>query len=282
MSEQTVNADQDDAVDIEDVAAEDESFEWVSVSDLHDDPDNVRTNYTEIEELASSIKNQGVLQPIVVRRDSEGNYVIIMGHRRKRALQHNKTMKTRVIVRHKELLSEDVLAQMLTENGSRVDLDPIDEARGLQKLKVMKALSTDMEVANLVGRTQGWVSGRLRLLELDSDDQQAVRTGRLGISAGVARSRQQGGHVRPGAVGKSSGQVLGGDHALSRQVQRRCESLGHKRGPNIVGGVGCGGCWEVVIRQDERKSLSDKAVANGKCATCGSAVHKEHDETPSS
>lgn len=261
---------------------EDEELVWLPLSEIFDDENNVRKTYTEIEELAGSIRANGLLQPIVVRRSAEGKHIIIMGHRRKRALllnaeYHHGPGRVRVIVRHKELLSDDVLAQMLSENMSRVGLDPIEEARGLRKLQAQRNLS-EMDVARQIGATQTWVSARLRLLDLSPEDQAAVSRRKMSIGAGVRKARVGGGNVRPGAVGKTNGSFLSSTHPLASKVARRCESLNHKRGPNSVGGIGCGVCWDAVIRTDERRKLSEAVARTGDCSTCGSHVEKTAEE----
>ena len=254
-----------------------EDFVWLNLEDLHDDPENVRGEYTDLQELADSINEVGLLQPIVARRDSEGKHIIIMGHRRKRALKLAGKTRTRAVVRHREMLDDEVLASMLAENMGRVDLDPIDEARGIQKLKVMKGIN-DVEVAKIVGHSQVWVTDRLNLLNLDGEDQKRIRRGTMGIRAGVLRGRQNAGNLRPGAQGKTVGNHLGAIHRLAGKVQRRCESFNHKQGPNSVGGIGCGECWEIVIRTDERKIQQEKAITEGHCPTCGKDVEIEKTE----
>jgi ParB family chromosome partitioning protein len=268
----------------EDVTVEsqqgDETLEWVLVEDLHDDPVNLRSEYTDIEDLAESIKKVGLLQNIVVRRDNLGRYIIMMGHRRKRGLLAAGIERTRVIVREKEMLEDAVIATMMVENNHRVHLDPIDEARGLHRLKHLRAITNEQELGSLVGRSGDWASGRLRLLLLSAEDQERVRDGSLSISAGIELARDNAGISRSGAKGKKGPTWLGAHHDLARRVMERCKRNKHNtKGPNRVGGVGCGNCWEAVIRISERERMLQEAVETGECRTCGATVDKEPTQT---
>lgn len=257
---------------------ETEHFEWLSVSELQDDPSNLRETYDGIEDLAASIKMHGLKQPIVVHRNAEGVYQIEAGHRRKRALILAGKMKTRVIVKHVEPLPEERIATMLIENGHRKDLNPMEQAFGLERIR--KDLSqkrngekvSDMDLANYIGRSQVWVTDRVKLLSLDPQQQQMVREGRMTLGEGKRVGRLNSGTTRPGAVGKKGAGHFTSSHELGTQAANRCKSMGHKvGGPNWVA-VACGPCWEVVIRQAERKKLQTAATDSGHCSTCGSQV----------
>ena len=121
-----------------------------------------------LEELASSIRKQGVLQPIVVRKLNTGDYEIIAGERRWRAAQLAELDRVPVVVR--ELSDEDAMVIGLIENLQREDLNPIEEAKGMQRL-IEEFSMTHQQVADNVGRSRVGVSNLLRLLSLE----QAVR-----------------------------------------------------------------------------------------------------------
>lgn len=266
--------------DHDELRDEDEHFEWLSISDIHDDPENLRESYEGIEELAHSIKSQGLIQPITVRRNSNGIYTILAGHRRKRALILAGKTRTRVIVKHKEYLSEDVIAGMLIENGHRSDLNPMEQAFGLQKIKSgwenkHGQSMTQKQLADMVGRTQVWVSDRIKLLSLSADEQEAVRTGRMTIGEGKRVGSLNAGTTRPGAVGKKSAGYFTSHHGLGDKAKNRCKSLGHKAGgPNYLA-VACGKCWEHVIRTNERDIARNDAHKNGRCGICNSELEVE-------
>ncbi|MEX2125688.1 MAG: ParB/RepB/Spo0J family partition protein [Woeseia sp.] len=141
-------------------------------------------------ELADSIREQGVLQPLVVRavaQTAEGSnpkgYEIVAGERRWRAAQIAGLSTVPVVVR--ELDDQSALAVALIENLQREDLNPIDQAQSLSRLADEFAL-THEQVAKAVGRSRSSVSNLLRLLELQSDVKDLLADG--GIDMGHARA----------------------------------------------------------------------------------------------
>lgn len=235
----------------------------VNVTDLHPDPNNPRDEVTDVHELAASIQQTGLLQPIIARRDGD-RLVVVCGHRRLAALKVLRWPTTDVIVR-REMPPDQVLVAMLAENNQRVALDPIEEARAFNRVKAIEHLS-DAQVAERVGRNQVYVSGRLALLLLSPQEQEEIRAGQRRITESVARARVKAGKVRERTV---TGWHLATDHPLARRAQARCIRLEHPRGHRLAG-VACGRCWESVIRADEKQALYDHSARRGECALCGS------------
>lgn len=119
-----------------------------------------------LEELAESIKSQGVMQPIVVRAISADRYEIIAGERRWRATQLAGLDKIPAVIR--EVPDEAAIAMALIENIQRENLNPIEEAMALQRLKDEFEL-TQQDVANAVGKSRTTVTNLLRLMTLNED-----------------------------------------------------------------------------------------------------------------
>ncbi len=117
----------------------------------------------ELDELAESIRSQGIVQPIVVRAITKGRYEIVAGERRWRAAQLAGLSEVPVIVR--ELSDADAAAVAIIENIQRADLNPMEEARGLWRLKEEHKM-THQDVADSVGRSRAAVSNLMRLLDL--------------------------------------------------------------------------------------------------------------------
>ncbi len=128
-----------------------------------------RMDEEALEELAASIRSQGVIQPILVRETAAGGYEIIAGERRWRAAQIAGLSTVPVVVR--QVPDDAAMAVALIENIQREDLGPIEEAQGFKRLLDEFGL-THQEVAERVGRSRTAVSNLLRLLNLDA----AVRT----------------------------------------------------------------------------------------------------------
>ncbi len=136
-----------------------------------------------LEELAASIKEKGILQPLLVREITPGLYELVAGERRFRAAQIAGLERVPVIVR--DLSPQEALELALIENLQREDLNPIEEARGYARL-IQEFGLTQEEVAKKVGRDRSTVANALRLLKLPEDLQEDVLEGRL--SAGHARA----------------------------------------------------------------------------------------------
>lgn len=119
-----------------------------------------------LEELAQSIKAQGVMQPIVVRPIAKGRYEIIAGERRWRASQQAGLDKIPALVR--DIPDETAIALSLIENIQREDLNPIEEAIALQRLQQEFEL-TQQQVADAVGKSRTAVTNLLRLISLPED-----------------------------------------------------------------------------------------------------------------
>lgn len=239
-------------------------FTRVPVNQLLSDPDNPREHLENIEELADSILSVGLLQPIVARREGD-RLVVVAGHRRLAAVRHLKWSDVPVIIRG-PMRPDHVIAAMLIENGQRTDLDPIEEARGLAKLKKSNSCS-EAELGRMIGRSGAFVSMRMALLDLTVEEQTQVRAGTLKLTYAVRRGRLNSGRAMP--AGQERGWHLSDTHTLAAQVKARCIRLGHNKSGRKIGGTGCGECWETVIRTDERRVLLD-ASHDGVCPTCGS------------
>ena len=124
-----------------------------------------RSNFDKekLEELTASIKNQGVLSPILVRELGLNEYEVIAGERRLRASEMAKLKTIPCLVDQKQ--DQDALISALIENLQREDLNPVEEARGLDRLKREFGLTQD-EVAKSTGKARSTVANSLRLLSL--------------------------------------------------------------------------------------------------------------------
>lgn len=131
-----------------------------------------------LDELASSIAAQGVVQPIVVRPLADDRYEIVAGERRWRAAGQAGLKTVPAVVRN--LDERGAMAVALVENIQRADLNPLEEAEALQRL-IAQCRLTHEQVAEAVGRSRAAVSNLLRLIELAPELQQWVRERRLSL-----------------------------------------------------------------------------------------------------
>ena len=157
----------------------------INISQIQPNPSQPRKNFKdhELNELAVSIKNQGLLQPIVLRLVENNQYEIVAGERRWRASQLAGLHEVDCVI--KEIKENEALEAALIENIQREDLNIIEEAnayRGLIKIKNI----TNEKLAKIIGKSSSHVSNTLRLLELEKNIQDLVISGDL--SMGHARA----------------------------------------------------------------------------------------------
>jgi ParB family chromosome partitioning protein len=162
------------------------SHRRVPVEFLRPNPRNPRKNFTEAEldDLSTSIRERGIIQPIVVRSIAGAGdaYEIIAGERRWRAAQRAGMHQVPIVLH--EASDAEALELAIIENVQRADLNPIEEAGGYQLLIDQYGHGQD-DVAKIVGKSRAHVANTLRLLKLSERVQGLVRSGKL--SAGHAR-----------------------------------------------------------------------------------------------
>ena len=155
------------------------------VADITPHPDQPRRQFDEagLDELASSIAQRGVIQPVIVTPSGGGKYRLVAGERRWRAAQRAQLHQIPAIVR--QLSERDVMALALIENLQREDLNPIEEARAYQRLAEHDGL-TQAEIARTVDKSRSHVANLQRLLSLPDEVISLVESGDL--SMGHARA----------------------------------------------------------------------------------------------
>ncbi len=189
-----------------------------------------------LEDLAQSIKAQGVLQPIVVRPLSSGSYEIIAGERRWRAAQLAGIESVPVVVR--PIPDDAALVIALIENIQRENLNPVEEASGLQRLMSEFGL-THQQVADSIGRSRSAVTNLLRLLSLNPVPRGLLEEGRLEMGHARAllslsgRSQDQAASEvirRELSVRQTEGLV----RRLQRKTKAPGKRPGSSRNPDVV------------------------------------------------
>ena len=186
-----------------------------------------------LEELADSIRAQGVMQPIVVRPVGEARYEIIAGERRWRAAQLAELATIPAVIR--EVTDEVALALALIENIQRENLNPVEEALALKRLLDEFEL-TQQQVADAVGKSRAQVANLLRLLALDPEVQTLLERGDLDM--GHARALL----VLPGAQQRRTAHevvdkdltVRATEALVKRLLQRRNQPVDAARSPDVA------------------------------------------------
>ena len=144
-----------------------------------------RTDISEgsLEELTASIKSQGVIQPLIVRKTSAGNFELVAGERRLRASKMAGLSEVPIVV--KDLSDEEIIKMGLIENLQREDLNPLDEAKGIQRLQ-QEFNVTQEDLGLSLGKSRTAITNSLRLLQLAKPVQMMLEEGSLSM-----------GHARP-------------------------------------------------------------------------------------
>ncbi len=154
---------------------------------IRPNPDQPRKAFdeAELEALTASIRERGVIQPLIVRRDPDraDGWQIVAGERRWRAAQRAQLHELPIIVR--DFSDADVIEIAILENVQRADLNPLEEAAGYAQL-VERFGHTQDQIARAMGRSRSHIANALRLLTLPDEVQGLVRAGAL--SAGHARA----------------------------------------------------------------------------------------------
>ena len=177
------------------------------IAQIEPHPEQPRRHFDDaaLDELAASIAQRGVIQPIIVRPLGSGAYQLVAGERRWRAAQRAHLHEIPAIVR--ELGESDVMALALIENLQREDLNPIEEARAYHRLAEAEGL-TQAEIARMVDKSRSHVANLQRLLLLPESVITLVETGTLSM-----------GHARA-LIGAEGAEALA-EAAIARQLSVR-------------------------------------------------------------
>lgn len=161
-----------------------ETLEWIRREFLLECSCNPRRNYDQgrLDALAESLRDRGVLQPLVVRNAGGGLHEVVCGHSRLRAAEIAGLEALPCMVR--ELSDREVAELVLAENLQRADLTPLEEALGVEALS--RAGATQDEVAEVCGRSPAWVQLRLDLLGLPDPVKEDVHARRVAIGTAMA------------------------------------------------------------------------------------------------
>ena len=179
----------------------------VPIDHIRPSPFNPRKNFREDElsELADSIREKGLVQPLIVRESEDNKYEIVAGERRWRAAQRAGVHMVSVIIR--ELDDQEVLELAIIENVQRADLNSIEEAGGYRDL-IERFGYTQDRLSEVIGKSRSHLANTLRLLKLPDVVQEHVREGRL-----------TPGHARP-LVGREDAEALA-EHIIAKDLNVR-------------------------------------------------------------
>ncbi len=227
-----------------------------------------------LQELADSIKAQGLMQPIVLRAISDTRYEIVAGERRWRAAQLAGLGEIPALVR--DVTDEAAIAMALIENIQREDLNPIEEAAALQRLQQEFEL-TQQEVAEAVGKSRSTVANLLRLMSLEPDVRTLLEHGDLDmgharclLSLGGASQRHAARQVSSRGLSVRQAEALvrrllaeaeqgerrgGEEPALDPNIRRLQDDLSERLGTRVQIQHGKGGKGRLVLAYGSLEEL---------------------------
>lgn len=168
----------------EELVRENETVEWIHVEMIEANPYQPRQQFDDeqLQELAQSIEQSGVIQPIIVRKKGQ-KYELVAGERRLRATQLAGKETIPTIIR--EITDEQSMEYALLENLQRTNLNPIEEAQAYEKLSKALQLKQN-DLAKRVGKSRPYIANMLRLLKLPQSVQQMLIEGQLSNGHGRA------------------------------------------------------------------------------------------------
>ena len=154
-----------------------ENYQYILIKDIHTNPYQPRKDFSieKLNELANSIKENGLIQPIIVRKSSIIGYELLAGERRFRAAKIAGLTEIPALV--KSLSDDEMMKQAIIENLQREDLNPIEEAESYQNL-IYKGLTHD-EIAQIIGKSRPYITNLVRLLQLPDFVLKAVKEGHI-------------------------------------------------------------------------------------------------------
>jgi ParB/RepB/Spo0J family partition protein len=222
----------------------------IPIRDIQRDADmNVRAvnSHTEdIQELAESVRQQGILEPLVVTKNAGNGYNLVFGFRRVAAAELAKLLTVPAIVRN--LKPEQVREAQLVENLQRQDLNPIDEAKAL-KAALESTELTQAELGKKIGKSQPYVANRLRLLEVPEKAAQLLEQGK--ISSAVAQQ-----------ILRVPAEEKGARNAIVRKIEETLQYRG------VVGDRDLRFAVDSAVEGVRNRKAKAKAQATLKVPTC--------------
>ena len=206
----------------------------------------------KLKELAASIKEKGIIQPVLVKREGGGRFMLIAGERRVRASQIAGLTKIPAIIREAE--AEDALEIALIENIQREDLNPLETAQAFESLIARFSL-TQEQVATKVGKERASVANFLRLLKLPAEIKRLIQEGKLTMGHAKALMSIEG----PESQLKAAAEIVKGGlsvratEKLSKQGGKKPKKLSEGKDPNVA-----------ELEQRLIKHLGTKVAVNNK------------------
>jgi stage 0 sporulation protein J len=242
------------------IEADEDRVLYIDINDIKPNKDQPRKTFNEekLKDLANSIKENGVIQPLIIRKAQNG-YELVAGERRWRAARIAEIKKVPCIIRDFDEKQNMIVA--IIENMQRENLDPIEEALGLNEM-IKRFEFTQEQVSNALGKSRAYIANSLRLLKLPEKIQNMIIEGRISAAHGrtIITIKDENKQIEVCDKIIRNGLSVRAAERLTEKIKDDARPERKKRKPGVNA--------EIVAVEDElRKIFGTKVNINGKAST---------------
>jgi stage 0 sporulation protein J len=247
-------------VDSAKIEADEDRVLYIDINDIKPNKDQPRKTFNEekLKDLANSIKENGVIQPLIIRKAQNG-YELVAGERRWRAARIAEIKKVPCIIRDFDEKQNMIVA--IIENMQRENLDPIEEALGLNEM-IKRFEFTQEQVSNALGKSRAYIANSLRLLKLPEKIQNMIIEGRISAAHGrtIITIKDENKQIEVCDKIIRNGLSVRAAERLTEKIKDDARPERKKRKPGVNA--------EIAAVEDElRKIFGTKVNINGKAST---------------
>ena len=242
------------------IEADEDRVLYIDINDIKPNKDQPRKTFNEekLKDLANSIKENGVIQPLIIRKAQNG-YELVAGERRWRAARIAEIKKVPCIIRNFDEKQNMIVA--IIENMQRENLDPIEEALGLNEM-IKRFEFTQEQVSNALGKSRAYIANSLRLLKLPEKIQNMIIEGRISAAHGrtIITIKDENKQIEVCDKIIRNGLSVRAAERLTEKIKDDARPERKKRKPSVNA--------EIAAVEDElRKIFGTKVNINGKAST---------------
>lgn len=242
------------------IEADEDRVLYIDINDIKPNKDQPRKTFNEekLKDLANSIKENGVIQPLIIRKAQNG-YELVAGERRWRAARIAEIKKVPCIIRNFDEKQNMIVA--IIENMQRENLDPIEEALGLNEM-IKRFEFTQEQVSNALGKSRAYIANSLRLLKLPEKIQNMIIEGRISAAHGrtIITIKDEKKQIEVCDKIIRNGLSVRAAERLTEKIKDDVRPERKKRKPSVNA--------EIAAVEDElRKIFGTKVNINGKAST---------------
>ena len=242
------------------IEADEDRVLYIDINDIKPNKDQPRKTFNEekLKDLANSIKENGVIQPLIIRKAQNG-YELVAGERRWRAARIAEIKKVPCIIRDFDEKQNMIVA--IIENMQRENLDPIEEALGLNEM-IKRFEFTQEQVSNALGKSRAYIANSLRLLKLPEKIQNMIIEGRISAAHGrtIITIKDEKKQIEVCDKIIRNGLSVRAAERLTEKIKDDARPERKKRKPSVNA--------EIAAVEDElRKIFGTKVNINGKAST---------------